>query len=102
VASSLPRAERLALVDQQDPVVSARTQATLVGLARSGLYYRPVAPKAAEVAISIGSTSCTRRIPIMVVVVWRRSYGETGCRSIARRCSGTCERWILPASRPDR
>jgi putative transposase len=51
VASSLPRAERLALVDRQDQVVSVRTQATLLGLARSGLYYRPVAPKAVEVQI---------------------------------------------------
>ena len=51
MASSLPRAERLALVDRQDPVLSVRTQATLLGLARSGLYYRPVAPRAAEVAI---------------------------------------------------
>jgi putative transposase len=51
VASSLPRGERVALVDRQDPVVSVRTQAALLGLARSGLYYRPVAPRAGEVAI---------------------------------------------------
>jgi putative transposase len=51
VVSSLPRAERLALVDRGDRVVSVRTQAALLGLARSGLYYRSVAPKAAEVAI---------------------------------------------------
>jgi putative transposase len=41
----------VALVDRRDPVVSVRTQAALLGLARSGLYYRPVTPRAAEVAI---------------------------------------------------
>ena len=39
------------MVDRGDRVVSVRTQAALLGLARSGLYYRPVAAKAAEVAI---------------------------------------------------
>jgi putative transposase len=51
VGSSLRRAERLALVDRQDPVVSVRTQAALLGLARSGLYYRPAAPTAEDVQI---------------------------------------------------
>jgi putative transposase len=38
-------------VDRRDRVVSVRTQAALLGLARSGLYYRPVTPRAAEVAV---------------------------------------------------
>lgn len=49
--SSLPRAERLALIDRQDRELSVRTQAALLEVARSGLYYRPVAPKATEVRI---------------------------------------------------
>jgi putative transposase len=51
VVSSLPRAERLAFVDRQDRTVSVRTQTALLGVARSGLYYRRVAPRAADVAI---------------------------------------------------
>ena len=51
MGSSLRRAERLALVDRQDPVVSVRRQAALLGLARSGLYYRPAAPTAEDVQI---------------------------------------------------
>jgi putative transposase len=38
-------------VDRQDRTVSVRTQTALLGLARSGLYYRPVQPGAEEVRI---------------------------------------------------
>jgi putative transposase len=39
------------LVDRQDGAVSVRTQAALLGVVRSGLYYRPGAPGAADVQI---------------------------------------------------
>jgi len=47
----LPRVERLALLDREQPELPLTTQAALLGLNRSGLYYvpRPVTP--AEVAI---------------------------------------------------
>ncbi len=49
--ASLPRAERLALLEREQPELPLTTQAALLDLNRSGLYYvpRPVSP--AEVAI---------------------------------------------------
>lgn len=39
------------MIDRQDRQLSVRTQAALLGVQRSGLYYRPVAPQAAEVRL---------------------------------------------------
>ena len=51
MASTLSRDIRLALLDRDSDELSLKTQADLLSLNRSGLYYRPVAPSAAEVAI---------------------------------------------------
>jgi len=47
----LPRVERLALLDWEQPELPLTTQAALLGLNRSGLYYVPQPVKPAEVAI---------------------------------------------------
>jgi len=45
------RAERLALVDHDDPVVPVTAQCRLLKVARSTLYYQPVPPSADELAV---------------------------------------------------
>ncbi len=47
----LTRAERLILLDWDDPALPIKSQAELLSLNRSGLYYRPLAPSAEEVAL---------------------------------------------------
>jgi putative transposase len=47
----LSRVERLSLIDWEDRALSLKSQAELLSLSRSGLYYRPVAPSAEEVAL---------------------------------------------------
>jgi putative transposase len=49
--SSLSRALRLTLIDWDERALSIKSQAELLSLNRSGLYYRPVAPSAEEVAL---------------------------------------------------
>ena len=49
--SDLTRAERLALLDVNDPEMPVNTQTDLLGLNRSSLYYKPVPPSAEELAI---------------------------------------------------
>jgi putative transposase len=41
----------LALIERRDTDLTLKTQAELLSLNRSGLYYEPVAPSAEEVAI---------------------------------------------------
>lgn len=47
----MSRAERLTLLDRTDPEVSVKTQAQLLSLNRSSLYYQPKAPAADELAL---------------------------------------------------
>ena len=47
----MSRTERLALVERQGGELSLKTQAELLGLSRSGLYYQPVPPSAEEVRL---------------------------------------------------
>ncbi len=51
LVSSRPRAERVALVEWRESDFAIKTQAELLGLNRTGLYYQPVAPSAEEVAL---------------------------------------------------
>jgi len=48
---TLPRAERVALVERGHPDVPLVAQADLLGVSRASLYYRPVAPAPEEVAL---------------------------------------------------
>ncbi len=50
MVTELTRAERLALLDRADPQLPLKTQAALLSLNRSGLYYRPVPPSPQELA----------------------------------------------------
>lgn len=47
----MSRTERLALVERVDPEIPLATQAGLLSLNRSGLYYAPAAPSASELAL---------------------------------------------------
>ncbi len=49
--SSLTRALRLSLIDRDDQAMTIKSQAELLGLNRSGLYYRPLAPSPEEIAL---------------------------------------------------
>jgi putative transposase len=51
LVSILPRDERTALVEWSESEFSIKTQAQLLGLNRTGLYYQPVKPSAEEVAL---------------------------------------------------
>jgi putative transposase len=51
VASNLSKAGRRALLDREAHELPLKTQAELLGLNRPGLYYRPVAPSAEEIAL---------------------------------------------------
>jgi putative transposase len=51
LASHLTRAERLALVERNRPDLPLATQADLLGISRSSLYYRPRPPSPEEVAL---------------------------------------------------
>lgn len=51
LASCASRDERRAFVDWQHRELPVTTQAELLSLNRSGLYYKPVAPSAEEVAL---------------------------------------------------
>lgn len=48
---SLTRDERLALLERDNPELALATQADLLGLSRSSLYYQPVPPSAEEVTV---------------------------------------------------
>ncbi|NNJ12356.1 hypothetical protein EKD04_018680 [Chloroflexales bacterium ZM16-3] len=50
-ATSLSLRERQALIERDTPELPLATQAMLLTLSRSSLYYQPVAPSAREVAI---------------------------------------------------
>ena len=47
----MSRAERLALVDRADPVLSTVEQCRLLKVARSTLYYRPAPVSVADLAV---------------------------------------------------
>lgn len=47
----LTRPERLTLLDWDDPAMSLKSQAELLSLNRSGLYYRPLAPSSEEITL---------------------------------------------------
>ncbi len=51
LASTLSRAERGALLDRGDTILPLTVQTTLLSLARSSQYYRPVGPNPAEVGV---------------------------------------------------
>lgn len=51
LALSLSRDERLAMIEYQNRDLSLTLQADLLGFNRTGLYYQPVPPPAAEVAL---------------------------------------------------
>jgi putative transposase len=51
LASSLTRDERLALLERDNSEFALATQADLLGISRSSLYYQPVPPSAEEVKI---------------------------------------------------
>ena len=51
------RAERLALVDHDDPVLPVAAQCRLLKVARSTLYHQPVRAGSEELAVMRGSTS---------------------------------------------
>jgi putative transposase len=51
LASSLTRDERLALLERDHAELALATQADLLGISRSNLYYQPVPPSAEEVMI---------------------------------------------------
>jgi putative transposase len=51
LASTLPRADRLALLEREAPVLPLKTQAELLSLSRSSLYYQPVPVSAEEIAL---------------------------------------------------
>ena len=47
----MSRAERLGIIEREQPELPLSVQAELLGLSRSSLYYRPVPPSAQEIAI---------------------------------------------------
>lgn len=51
LGATLPRYERLALVEREQPELSLTTQAELLSLSRASLYYQPMGPSAKEIAI---------------------------------------------------
>lgn len=51
LVSTLPRDERVALVEWQACEFAIKTQAELLGLNRTSLYYQPIPPTAEEVAV---------------------------------------------------
>jgi putative transposase len=51
LASTLSRNERYQLLEWDHPELSLKVQAELLGLNRTSLYYQPVGPSAAEVAV---------------------------------------------------
>ena len=81
---SLPRAERLALLDREQPELPLTTQAALLDLNRSGLYYtpRPVTP--AEVAIKHAIDEIYTKYPFygsrQITVELRATYRLTVAR----------------------
>jgi hypothetical protein len=73
------RSERLALVDHDDPALAIVAQCRLLKVARSTLYYRPVAVSADDLAVM-------RRIDeLHLAVLW---IAPNGGRSPARRLAG--------------
>ena len=51
LASDLTRGERLALIEWGHPDILIKTQADLLSLNRSSLYYKPVGPSPKEIAL---------------------------------------------------
>ncbi len=51
LVSTLPRADRVALIEREDGQLPLAVQANLLGLSRASLYYKAVRPTAAELTI---------------------------------------------------
>lgn len=51
LVSTLPRANRLALIEREDAELPLSVQAELLGVSRASLYYTPVPPSTAEVTL---------------------------------------------------
>jgi len=79
-----------------------RQLASMLGLTRTSLYYKPAAPVGRRCGSRTGSTSCTRRIRSTAAGGSPPDRGKRRRRSTARRRIGACARWASPTSRPGR
>ena len=97
LASNLARAERLALLERDDPDLSLTTQCDLLSLNRTSLYYQPVPPSPKSWPSSGASTRSTPPGRSMARARSPRCCGPRWS-STASRSSATCARWASPAS----
>jgi len=63
LASTVPRAKRLALLEREAPELPLKTQAELLSLSRSSLYYQPVPVSAEEIALKHAMDEIYTRYP---------------------------------------
>ena len=59
----MPRTERLALLEREAPELPLKTQAELLSLSRSSLYYQPVPVSAEEIALEPATAEIYTRYP---------------------------------------
>lgn len=72
-------AQRRALVEHDEPGLPLRTQAQLLGISRSGLYYQPAPPSPRELAIKHRLDELYTAYPLYgsrkLCVLLRRDFG---------------------------
>jgi transposase InsO family protein len=89
LASTLTRAERLALVDRQAAALPLTEQAELLTLSRRSLYYRAVPPSAEEIAIKHAIDRIYTDQPSYgsrrIAVILERDYGMLVNRKAVQR-----------------
>lgn len=85
---ALGRDVRLALIDRDDTTMSITTQAQLLGISRSSVYYQPImsdTDKAAMDAIDMIYTECPFYGSRKIKVILEQTYGLCLCRDHVRR-----------------
>jgi hypothetical protein len=85
------------LIERPQSDLAVSTQAELLSLNRSGLYYQPVALSAEEVALKHRIDELYTLCLFMDRGASPRSYNRKESKSIAKRCNDICEKWVSKA-----
>lgn len=103
--TSMSREQRLALVEREHREVPLSVQAEVLGLNRSSLYYRPVAPTAEEIALKHRIEAIYTATPFYgvrrITAQVHRENWLVNHKAIARHMRGVGDCWDLPWSQPE-
>lgn len=92
-ASMLTREHRPTLVEWAGSEISIKAQAELLGLNRSSLYYKPVAPSAEEIALRHRIDAIYTAHPYYGSRRIVATLGVKASPSVGKPCRDVCETW---------